>query len=846
MRRQYTPEDMAMAAQWAVCLVLAPFVLLPLFPRQEIALFIRMSIVIGSFLFSGLMTAIYLKARQTSRRRAAMVVNITAAADALLVLLVLLIWPRYIPGAFWILTILIVVIAARFGYLEAVVLAMVVSILYLVTIFVGYGSEINRMIIADASLRLVLMWMIAGVAAVLVQSEKRERREARILSRIAAAIGSTLDADELLSAVVEGISEATGPGRVSAFMLTSDRRWAIPRSTTERDHELREKIFARRVDLKAENVVSRAVETGQPVIVEDPASEPLLDSRWTEELDLQSLMVLPITIRDEARGIIAVERRGRNRPFTDRELFVCGAILAQAAAGLENAMRYAEEQRKRSEADTLYRASRELGSTLELDGVLENACRLAARNTGASGCAAFLLDQQGRTLVPRLMMGGGARRTTFPPGSGIDAVDFEEMYNLAQRPPALSLDNPADNPALPAFIRSARTAMVSPFYMHGVIGGLLCVTDTEPRDFDDTQVTKLALVASEVALAVINARLHERIKTDAAQMASLVQLTNAIGSTDDLSTIMRLALDSVRHLFDCSSGLIYRIDEKDGTMRCVESFGYDREILERISSPPYPRTEDCWTVSEGRLIGVDDLSRTRLSCRTLEKIGQGSTMCVTMQAEGRPLGVLHVRSERPNAFTEEDQQLALAFADQVGLALQRALLFEEINRLAITDPLTGVFNVRRLEVVLADEVSRARRYRRPISFLMVDLDNLKDYNDTHGHQQGDIVLSQVASIIDSSTRDADKVFRYGGDEFCVILPETDSDEAMVVAEKVRRAVAEFHFAGEEKLPSESMTISVGVAAFPRDCEEEATLIHKADLALYAAKQTGRNSVSSAF
>jgi diguanylate cyclase (GGDEF)-like protein len=189
--------------------------------------------------------------------------------------------------------------------------------------------------------------------------------------------------------------------------------------------------------------------------------------------------------------------------------------------------------------------------------------------------------------------------------------------------------------------------------------------------------------------------------------------------------------------------------------------------------------------------------------------------------------------------------LALAIADQVGLALQRALLFEEINRLAATDPLTGVFNVRRLEAVLSEEVSRARRYERAVSFLMVDVDNLKVYNDTLGHQQGDVALSQIASITDSATRDVDKVFRYGGDEFCVVLPETGSEEALVVAEKIRRAIAEFHFAGEERIPGEALTISVGLASFPQDASGESELIGQADIALYSAKQHGRNSVATA-
>ncbi len=845
VRKQYTPEDLAMFAQWVVCFVLAPFVLLPLFPRQAVPLAARLAIVLGAFVFSAVMTALFLRARKKSRRRAATVANVTALTDALLVLAVLLVWPRYIPEAFWILAILVVVFAARFSYRESAIAALGFSTLYLVTVAVGYRSELNKSIIADALFRVVLLLLLSMAVAYLTQREKRERKEARILSGIAAALGSTLDTDQLLQAVVDGISEATGYGRVTVFMVTQDGCWVVPRSTTERDRATREKLFRLRIDLRLENPATRAIDRASPVFIEQPSADENA-ANWPAEFFSTGLLVLPLVMRDEVRGIVAVERRRGRAPFQEREINLCNAVLAQAVTGMENAGRYAEEQRKRSEADTLYRASRELGSSLEMDQVLESACRLAARNTASSGCVAFLLDDLRGRLVPRVMIGGGARRTMFPPDASMPLVDFEEMYYLSQRPPALTLSNPSENPAIPAFIRTSGTLLMAPFYIHDVIGGLLCVSDAEKREYDQSEVSQLALVASEVALAVMNARLHERIKTDAAQMASLVQLANAIGSSADLPTIMRLALDSMRHLFDCTSGLIYRVDEKDGTMRCMESFGYSDEILARLVSPPFPRIEDCWAVSEEHLICIDDLSVTNVACRTLEKIGQGSSICVAIKAEGRTLGVLHIRSERPNAFGEEDQQMALAFADQVGLALQRAILFEEINRLAITDPLTGVFNVRRLEAVLADEIGRARRYKRPVSFLMVDVDNLKSYNDTMGHQQGDIVLSQIASIVDSSTREVDKVFRYGGDEFCVVLPETDSDEAIVVAEKVRRAVAEFHFAQEEKVGEAGITISAGVATFPKDCDEETGLIHKADLALYAAKQTGRNSVASAF
>lgn len=848
MKKQLSADDLTMILQWVMVVTFTPFVLLPLFPRQEVAFLVRLLIVVGAWVGSGVMTILFLWARRRSRQEAAVVVNITAALDVILIITALFVWPNYLPALFWIFPILVIVIANRFGYKESVIAAVILSALYAVTIVARLSSTDlpARTVIADTLIYILLLMAIALATAFISQRESRERRDARILSRIAASMGSTLEADELMDLVVEGMSEAAGLGRCSAFMVSSDGRWALPRSTTERDPAMRDEFFSRRIDLHAKNVASRAIETKETIVVDHPSSEPLLDENWIRDFDVTALLVLPFVVRDESRGIVFVERRGglKKNYFLDREVDICNTILAQASAGLENAMRYAEEQRKRSESDIRYRTSRELASTLDMDRVLENACKLALRISGSTGAVAYLLDEVRERLYPVLSVTDkGARRSAFPKEATIALESFEDMYALSHRPPVLHLTSPQENSALPPFLRTEADLVIAPFFTHGKLAGLLCLTDADERRHDESEESQLAAIAGETALAVMNANLHQRIKSDAAQMASLVQLANAIGSTADLPTIMVLALETVRHLFDCTSGLIYRIDEEDDSLRLVESFGYSDDILERLSRPPYPPAHECWTVKEGRLIGVDDLSETLLDCSTLEKIGYGSTMCVGMQAEGRTLGVLHIRSERPGVFGEQDQQLALAIADQVGLAIQRALLFEEISRLATTDALTGVFNVRRLESVLQEEVSRARRYDRSVSFLMVDVDNLKAYNDTLGHQQGDIALSQIASIIDSTTRDVDKVFRYGGDEFSVVLPETEAAEAAIVGEKIRRAIGDFHFAGEEKVPQGALTVSVGVATFPKDAEEESELIGKADIALYTAKQGGRNSVA---
>lgn len=848
MKKQLLVEDATMALQWLVALALAPFVLLPLFPqRTPFGVGWRALIVVAVIAFSAVMTFLYVRRRRQSLAKAEQIANLTAILDVIFIFLVLLIWPYYIPEIFWVLPIAVIVVATRFGYFETAAVTVALAVLYSITMVRQFGGVVPaQTIVGDTMIRIVFMGLIAVATVYIAQREKQQRMDATILSRVAAAIGSTLEFDALMQTVVKGINEASGLSRCSAFLITPDEQWATLISTTEEDEALAREIGARRIDLRKENAASKVIATREPLVITDGEDNPLLDRSWTAAFGVGAVMVLPLMVGSEVKGVIFVEGRRGKRHFLEREVKICESILSQASAGLENALRYEEESRKRDEALTLYRSSRELTSSLDLEQVAENACRLALHTSEAASCTLFLAEKRRELLEPLCSVSGaGVVRKGFPAGNGVNIKDIENLFALSQRPPALALSRPGESPVLPAFLRAEGTVLMVPFQSHGRMAGMLCLSDGEGTDFSDGQKAQLAAVAGETALAIINARLHERSKEDAAHLASLVQLANAIGTTSDLNTVMGRALDTVKHLFEATSGLIYRIEEQDGTMRYVDSFGYSEEMLEQLSRPPYPATNECWTVAEGRLIGIDDLSVTKLACRTLEKIGRGSTICVGMQAEGRTLGVLHMRSDAPNAFGEEDQQLALAVADQVALALQRAILFEEINRLAITDPLTGVFNVRRLGEVLNDEVSRARRYERPVSFLMVDMDNLKVYNDTLGHQLGDVTLSQVASILDTSTRDVDKVFRYGGDEFCVLLPETDLQEALVVGEKVRRAVAEFHFPGEERLGNTGITISIGVASFPRHCDDEEGLVREADQALYQAKQQGRNSVATA-
>jgi diguanylate cyclase (GGDEF)-like protein/PAS domain S-box-containing protein len=198
--------------------------------------------------------------------------------------------------------------------------------------------------------------------------------------------------------------------------------------------------------------------------------------------------------------------------------------------------------------------------------------------------------------------------------------------------------------------------------------------------------------------------------------------------------------------------------------------------------------------------------------------------------------------ERGRGIEEEDGTIVLE-----GIVLDisdRKTLENELEELATRDPLTGLFNRREMSRVLEEELERARRYQRPMAVLWVDFDHFKDINDTFGHAAGDSVLRSISRLLQSSVRSVDSIGRFGGEEFVIVLPEMDLEEAQETAERLRRKVAEEPqpLGNDQTVP---LTISVGVAVYPDHGQTASTLCAAADKAMYLAKERGRNCVAMA-
>lgn len=280
-------------------------------------------------------------------------------------------------------------------------------------------------------------------------------------------------------------------------------------------------------------------------------------------------------------------------------------------------------------------------------------------------------------------------------------------------------------------------------------------------------------------------------------------------------------------------GALYLYKESRNYLDLLARWG-DVAMAERVVP------EECWALRRGQPYQVPE-TMPDLRCKHARPANGGfAHLCLPMMVERGALGLLHVIFAR-EAGDERDADTLFAqrVSEQLGLALANFRLRETLRLEAMQDPLTGLYNRRFLEVSLKREIARAVREKKSIALIMLDVDHFKLFNDAHGHDAGDAVLCQLGQILLKNCRASDLACRFGGEEFLVLVPGATRGSAATGAERLMEKVREMKiFAGGMVLPQ--VTVSVGIALFPEHGEDATDVIHAADQALYAAKETGRD------
>lgn len=500
------------------------------------------------------------------------------------------------------------------------------------------------------------------------------------------------------------------------------------------------------------------------------------------------------------------------------------------------------------------RLSARVGTVMELEETLNRQLSLFQRAMSLQSAAFFLLTQMADKKVLRLRAHAS---TTDVIAADVTLVPGETLVGLAAKEGRRVLLNdiaPESARALPYYVKPVPVGsfLAQPVFLKGTgeaavveemeLVGVLVLDHGKSAHFDEKQLTLIDAFVTLIADVVENVRVLHFSRTKTRNLHALYDVSNSFSNLLKMEKVLETAVKTAREIAVCDSTYIALLE------------GNERQFTVRAWVGPKgtqqpEKLEDelaTWLLENKKPIrytrGLKEKSLLSFSKKEGMLGSVQSFLMVPLMAGEDVLGVIRLNRSKPDAFQAYDQDVLTTLGNQTAMALENAMMVNQIQEMAIRDGLTGVFNHRYFQEKLGEELTKAERYNKDMCLALLDVDHFKKFNDSYGHQEGDKVLRIVSQVIQSTVRKkVDTVARYGGEEFAIILPESDSNMGKELADRVRKNVEAYLFENNGK-SLYRVTISVGVACFPFDSREQKVLIQLADKALYEAKKAGRNCV----
>ncbi len=553
--------------------------------------------------------------------------------------------------------------------------------------------------------------------------------------------------------------------------------------------------------LRKGGATSRIVETLEPVVINDVKDDPIGKGVLAERFGVEAYVGVPIAMDGRCLGVLYV-LDDQPREYTQDDVAFLRLLAGRAAAAVHHAGIFAEMRLARERSEALAWVANAVIAADDLEEVLESVVEGVAAAVSADEVEVITVNRELTRVVHHARFG----MSEVPP----DIVVIEGIVETALKEVRVVITPEGVPPSVVAPLRAGGS----------VLGSLLVQRANPLERFDESDVDLIVAMANQVAIAIDNVRLLEATRSTLRETEAMYSMSQALVAGVDLPEMMdAVALGAVA-VVPASGARVYMADESELTAQAVAGIAADVVWDEILAG-------DVGSV-----------------LRTSQLVHDPYHLVVPLVVHGRLLGVLEAMNDPDSPeFSVHQLGTLQAAAAQAAVAIENHLLFGEVQRLAITDELTGVHSRRHLFELGQREFAQSVRFRKPLSAIMFDLDHFKSINDTLGHLVGDEVLEGVANRCANVLREIDVLGRYGGEEFAVILPDASAADASVVAERVRRAIADEPV--ETARGPVAVTVSLGVAEAGPGVLDLKTLLDRADAAMYSAKQAGRDRVMAA-
>ncbi|MBM4447268.1 MAG: diguanylate cyclase [Chloroflexi bacterium] len=377
--------------------------------------------------------------------------------------------------------------------------------------------------------------------------------------------------------------------------------------------------------------------------------------------------------------------------------------------------------------------------------------------------------------------------------------------------------------------------LLFPLLSRGNLVAVLALGRRESGKYSLEDVNLIETVTAQVATSLEKEYLQEELRKREQELALVNRLATVITSSLNIREVYDAFIVELREVVDIDWATIVLIE---GDEMCFEvlstGVGSDWEAGDKV---PLKGTGTEWVAKRKKALVEPDLAKNRRFWTGEHHLKQGirSIVYLPLVVKGEVIGSLIIASRQPKAYTPGQVRLLERLASQIAVPVENSRLYAEAEQRARIDQLTDLFNRRHFDVCMKQEIDRHSRYRSMLSLILLDLDFFKAYNDAQGHVAGDKILELMGKLINRAVRNTDLAFRYGGDEFAIILPQSATNDALVVAERVRGRIA-----AEMSKKDIRISASLGLASWPSDGVTADEVINAADRALYYAKETGGN------
>ncbi|MCL2625441.1 MAG: sensor domain-containing diguanylate cyclase [Cystobacterineae bacterium] len=481
-----------------------------------------------------------------------------------------------------------------------------------------------------------------------------------------------------------------------------------------------------------------------------------------------------------------------------------------------------------------------LASVREVDGALENLLKVLHYALRADSAAVFLVSEDRQSLCWHLGAGDIQQHKREPflstEGALSAVLKKEAPLHLFSENGLKSLGYCAGRThAIQALLATALKGK------EGVVSGIVLVERAKGAPFQAEDEVQLSVLAQEIQRVMDLERIMVNVRRNASERDRFFRVVNDLNRSSSPEQVLSAIIESARHIAPLDFCAITLVDDSEGKRfhRIARVSGGDVSMEQKAFE------DNVGLVASVVRYGValpskDTLPSERhvVFCENILLGSMGSIKVFPLTAGERTLGTLVVGSKKKLAIEADGLRMLEVVAISAAQAVLRAQLFEQMEKMATMDGLTGLYNHRTFQVRLDELLSASKRYGRQCSLILFDVDHFKSVNDKYGHPIGDYVLKRIGKLLRKLARDSDIPTRYGGEEFALIMPETDLQGAQVIAERIREAVMAEMFQTEQGMLR--VTVSLGVATFPECAKDKAALIEMADKRLYMAKRKGRN------